>query len=164
MTTPSTVSLNGIVVLSTKIGWLLDYTVNASDGNNCWGPIASIVNATNPLQLIVFEKAIIASGVFGGLAAIRCTHRLGHALALEKGSDHKRGFADDRTFISSLVISAPPPIAFSASPHPENISIPPWTDESSNDVDTPNRAVSTGRLWSGPPRELNGSVLYIEMG
>ena len=58
MTTPWAVSLNGIVVLSSHIGWLLDYTVNTLVGNNYWAPIASIVNATDPLQLIVIETPV----------------------------------------------------------------------------------------------------------
>lgn len=58
MTTPSTVSLNGIVVLSSQPGWLLDYTVDTPDPNNQWASIARIVNATGPLQFIIFETPV----------------------------------------------------------------------------------------------------------
>lgn len=36
VTTPSTISLNGIVVLSHYQSWLLDYTVDTPDPNNQW--------------------------------------------------------------------------------------------------------------------------------
>lgn len=58
MTTPSTVSLNGIVVLSSQPGRLLDYTVDTPDPNNQWASIARIVNATGPLQFIIFETPV----------------------------------------------------------------------------------------------------------
>ena len=69
-----------------------------------------------------------------------------------------------RSYHPSLVISAPAPIAYSASPHPENMAIPPWTDKASNGVNTPMRAVSTSLLRPGPPRELNVVFHILKWG
>lgn len=69
-----------------------------------------------------------------------------------------------RSYHPSLVISAPAPIAHSASPHPENMAIPPWTDKTSNGVNTPMRAMSTSLLRPGPPRELNVVFHILKWG
>lgn len=59
---PIAVTLTGILIMSAEAGWILAYTVDTYNGSD-WTTVASIRNATSPLQLINFLDPVIARKV-----------------------------------------------------------------------------------------------------
>lgn len=51
--TPTVVTLEGIILVSSSYGWLKDYIVE-TESNTMWSTIAKLANCDTPFQLIIF--------------------------------------------------------------------------------------------------------------